>query len=108
MSIAGNWVLHFSWGCSSSYAQATMTLNGNGTFSGPGTGQWRQRDGSMMLSFDTRPAKYGGPGDGGGGNGGRSRSAGLNGCWSLVRQGTTGLEADAEAAQSFDAAGNAA
>jgi hypothetical protein len=108
MSIAGNWVLHYSWGCSQSYAQANIALNGNGTFSGPGTGQWRQRDGSMMLSFDTGPAKYGGTVDGAVANGAMSTFAGLNGCWYLVRQGTTGLEADAGAAQSFDAAGNAA
>jgi hypothetical protein len=106
MSISGNWVLHFSWGCTTAYAQTSITFNSNGTFTGPGTGKWRQRDGTLLLSFDTGPAKYGGTVDGNVASGAMATFGGLNGCWYLVRQGTTGLQIEAVAAPSHDPSGN--
>jgi hypothetical protein len=105
MSISGIWVLHFSWGCTNNYSPVNITFNPNGTFTGPGTGQWRQRDGTVMLSFDTGPAKYGGTVNGNVGSGASSTFAGLNGCWYLVKQGTSGLQIEA-AVQSHDSSGN--
>jgi hypothetical protein len=105
MSMSGIWVLHFSWGCTNTYAQTNITFNNNGTFTGPGTGQWRQRDGTLMLSFDTGPAKYGGTVDGNVASGAMSTFGGLNGCWYLVKQGTSGLQVEV-AAQPYDSSGN--
>ena len=64
MSLPGAWVLHYSWGATSSYVQTTLTLKNDGTFSGAGNGKWRIRDGTLLLSFDGGPAKYGGTIDG--------------------------------------------
>lgn len=109
MSISGPWVLHFSWGCSNSYGQLPLTFNNNGTFSGSLPGKWVQQDGTVLLSFDTGPARYGGTVDGSVGSGASSTFNGLNGCWYLVKQGVTGLVAATESAgdQSHDAAGQA-
>lgn len=92
MSISGNWVLHFSWGPTNAYAQANMVFNNDGTFvNGTATGKWRQQDGTLLMSFDSGPAKYAGTIDGNVGSGAMSTFTGLNGCWYLTRQGTTGL-----------------
>jgi hypothetical protein len=106
MTLPGAWVLHYSWGCAPNYAQTTLTLNNDGSFSGSLTGRWRLRDGTVMLSFDGGPAKYGGTVDGNVGSGAMSTFAGLNGCWYLVRQGTVGLEAAPSGVLDHDAAGN--
>lgn len=110
--VSGNWILHFSWGCGNNYSQLNMTFNNNGTFSGPLSGKWVQQDGTLLLSFDTGPAKYGGSVDGNVGSGASSTFAGLNGCWYLTKQGTVGIVAETAAApgpkQSHDAAGNKA
>ena len=106
MSLPGAWVLHYSWGATSSYVQTTLTLKNDGTFNGAGNGKWRIRDGTLLLSFDAGPAKYGGTIDGSVGSGAMSTFAGLNGTWYLTRQGTTGVVAEAAAARTHDAAGN--
>lgn len=110
--ISGNWILHYSWGCGSSYGQLSITFNNNGTFSGPLAGKWLQQDGTLLLSFDTGPAKYGGSVDGNVGSGAASTFAGLNGCWYLTKQGTVGIVAVTAAVpgpkQSHDAGGNKA
>ncbi len=107
--ISGNWVLHFSWGCSSNYSPLNLTFNTNGTFSGGLTGKWVQQDGTLLLSFDSGPARYGGTVDGNVGSGASSTFAGLNGCWYLTKQGTVGVVAEAAQAPSqkptHDAAG---
>ena len=108
MSVSGNWTLHYSWGCGSNYSQSTITFNSNGTFGGTLAGKWIQQDGTLLLSFDTGPAKYGGTVDGNVGSGAMSTFAGLNGCWYLTKQGTVGILAEAAVAahkQSHDAAG---
>jgi len=110
MSVSGPWTLHFSWGCTSNYGQLPVTFNPDGTFSGNLTGRWVQQDGTLLLSFDTGPAKYGGTVDGNVGSGASSTFNGLNGCWYLTRQGTVGIQEDtAEMAAakrlSHDAAG---
>jgi len=107
MSVAGAWTLHYSWGATSSYAQTVLTLKPDGTFSGAGNGKWRQRDGTLLLSFDTGPAKYGGTVDGTVGSGAMSTFAGLSGTWYLTKQGVTGIDAEAVASRTHDAAGNA-
>jgi hypothetical protein len=91
MTIAGNWILHYSWGCSSTYGQTSIIFNGDGTFTGPYTGKWRQQSGTLMLSFDGGPAKYGGTVNGSVGSGVMSTFSGLDGCWYLSMQGTTGI-----------------
>jgi class 3 adenylate cyclase len=109
MSVAGDWILHYSWGCSNSYTPSNITFNANGTFTGSLPGKWVQQDGTLLLSFDTGPAKYGGTVDGNVGSGAMSTFAGLNGCWYLTKQGTSGIVAAAAAQAprpSHDAAGN--
>jgi hypothetical protein len=112
MSVSGNWILHFSWGCTNTYGQAKLTFNSNGTFSGDFPGKWVQQDGTLLLSFDTGPARYGGTVDGNVGSGASSTFAGLNGCWYLTKEGTVGImAATAEAPsprQSHNAAGTPA
>jgi Thermolysin metallopeptidase, alpha-helical domain/Thermolysin metallopeptidase, catalytic domain len=108
--IAGNWILHYSWGATSSYSQTALSFNGNGTFTGSLTGKWHQQDGTVLLSFDTGPAKYAGTVDGSVGSGAMSTFAGLDGAWYLSRQGTAGIAtAVLPAAEpgSIDASGNA-
>lgn len=100
MAVSGNWTLHYSWGCSGQYAPASIVLNSDGTFGGDYTGQWRQLTGTIMLTFDGGPAKYGGTINGSVGSGIMSTFAGLDGCWYLSAQGTTGiLPADAVVAE---------
>ncbi len=105
MSMNGNWVLHFSWGPTNTYAQTNITFNSDGSFTGPGTGQWRQQDGTLMLSFNTGPAKYGGNVEGNIASGAMSTFQGMDGCWYLIKQGTTGLQFE-QAKPTFDASGN--
>src|SRR5262245_44588297 len=94
MSVSGNWLLHYSWGPTSNYSQSAITFNTNGTFAnGTLSGKWRQRDGTLLLSFDQGPAKYAGTVDGNVGCGAMSTFAGTNGCWYLTKQGTTGVAA---------------
>jgi hypothetical protein len=105
--ISGNWVLHFSWGPTTAYSQAALTFNGNGTFSGAATGKWQQQDGTVLLSFDTGPAKYGGTVDANVGSGAMSTFSGQHGTWYLTKQGITGVTAEAAtAASKYDIAGN--
>ena len=110
MSVSGNWIGHFSWGCTNSYGQFNINFNPNGTFGGTFPGKWVQQDGTILLSFDTGPAKYGGTVDGNVGSGAMSTFAGSNGCWYLTKGGTTGIVAASAAAsghrQPVDAAGN--
>jgi len=109
MSVNGPWILHFSWGCTSSYSQLPITFNPNGTFGGNLPGKWVQQDGTLLLSFDSGPAKYGGTVDGNVGSGASSTFAGLNGCWYLTRQGTVGIrEETAEMTEANQQANNAA
>lgn len=68
-------------------------------------------DGTLLLSFDNGPAKYGGTIAGNVGYGASSTFDGTaNGCWYLTKQGTVGIHemAPEETAghQSHDAAGN--
>jgi hypothetical protein len=106
MAVSGNWTLHYSWGCTSSYAQLALTFNADGTFSGPLPGKWAQQDGTLLLSFDTGPAKYGGALNGNVGSGAISTFTGSNGCWYLTRAGTSGLAAEEAQEQAIDAAGS--
>jgi len=107
--ISGNWVLHYSWGPTQSYAQVGLTFNGNGTFTGALTGKWQQQDGTVLLSFDGGPAKYAGTIDGNLGSGSMTTFAGLDGCWYLSKQGMVGLTlaSTGDAPAEFDAAGTA-
>lgn len=108
MSMNGTWTLHYSWDTGSpgprTYTSTLITFNAGGTFTGPGTGRWMLRDGTLMLSFDSGPAKYGGCLVGPVGTGEMSTFAGLNGCWYLVQQGTVGITSDEDA--THDVAGN--
>jgi hypothetical protein len=106
MSVSGTWVLHYTWDCTTNYAQTNITLNGDGTLSGPGKGQWRLRDGTLLISFETGPAKYGGTINGNAGSGAMSTFTGLHGCWYMLRQGITSLE-EQDGQADYDALGNA-
>jgi Zn-dependent metalloprotease len=91
LKISGNWILHYSWGPTNNYALVSLTFNSNGTFSGGATGKWSQQDGTLLLSFDSGPAKYAGTLDGNIGTGAMSTFSGLEGCWYLSKQGTVGV-----------------
>ena len=86
MSVSGNWVLHYSWGPTNSYAQTNVAFKDDGTFvNGTTSGKWRQQDGTLLLSFDNGPAKYAGNVEGNVGSGAMTTFAGLNGCWYLTK-----------------------
>ena len=110
MSVVGSWTLHYGWGCTGTYGQSDITFDGDGTFSGDFTGRWVQQDGTLLWSYDSGPAKYGGTVNGNVGSGAVSDFAGSDGCWYLVKQGTIGLAAPgagtaAEQPQPQDASG---
>jgi len=107
--ISGNWVLHYSWGPTQTYSQVSLAFNANGTFTGGAVGKWQQQDGTLLLSFDTGPAKYAGTIDGNIGSGAMSTFAGLDGCWYLSKQGMVGLTLRSAGVVpgTFDAAGTA-
>jgi len=90
MSAEGNWVLHYNWGNTGFFGQTPVTLKNDGTFTGPSTGAWRQQDGTILLSFDGGPAKYGGTVDAKVASGAMSTFAGNAGCWYMLKDGTTG------------------
>jgi Zn-dependent metalloprotease len=89
--VSGNWTLHYSWGPTYTYGQVSLAFNPNGTFTGAFTGKWQQQDGTLLLAFDTGPAKYAGTVDANIGSGAMSTFAGLDGAWYLSKQGTVGL-----------------
>lgn len=90
-TLTGDWILHYSWGSTMTYGQASVTFNGNGTFGGTLNGTWRMRDGTLLLGFDTGPAKYAGTVDGNVANGEMSTFVGLDGSWYLTRKGIVGV-----------------
>lgn len=89
-TMSGNWMLHYRW-VTSSYSQVMLTFNGDGRFTGSLSGRWHYHDGTLLLSFDTGPAKYAGSIDGNVGAGAMSTSHGLTGSWYLSKQGTAGV-----------------
>ena len=97
--ISGDWVLHYSWGSTTSYGQSSIVFNSDGTFGGTLPGKWRMRDGTLLLSFDTGPAKYAGTIDGNAGTGEMSTFAGLDGSWYLTRKGIVGIMESISAVQ---------
>ena len=90
-AISGEWILHYSWGSTTNYGQSSVIFNSDGTFGGTIPGQWRLRDGTLLLSFNTGPAKYVGTIDSNVGNGEMSTFAGLDGSWYLTRKGIVGI-----------------
>ncbi|WP_370949910.1 hypothetical protein AB5J62_20540 [Amycolatopsis sp. cg5] len=106
MSAVGDWTLHYSWGNTNNFGQTPLSLKSNGTFTGSLAGKWRQQDGTLLLSFDTGPAKYGGTVDASVASGAMSTFGGLAGTWYMLKQGVVG--ATAEVVGSVDAAGNKA
>jgi hypothetical protein len=107
--LAGDWVLHYSWGCDGNFSTLNLTFNSDGTIRGPETGTWVQQDGTILMSFDSGPGKYGGTLNGPIGSGAMSTFSGSNGCWYLSKVGTTGLApqlARGGRAAPFDVAGN--
>jgi len=111
-AISGNWILHYSWGSTMNYGQASVTFNADGSFSGTNVGQWRMHDGTLLLSFNGGPAKYAGTVDSNVANGEMSTFAGLDGSWYLTRQGIVGIMEDMSGGalarqQALDATGSA-
>ena len=56
MSIEGEWILHYDWGCSGTYSEAGITFKNDGTFStseeDPLGGKWVQNDGMILFQYD--------------------------------------------------------
>jgi hypothetical protein len=105
MTATGDWTLHYNWGNTNNFAQTPITLKGDGTFSGPETGEWYEHDGRILLSFDAGPAKYGGAISDKVGSGAMSTFGTLTGTWYLTKQGVVGATA-AKLSHGVDAAGN--
>ena len=108
VKISGNWTLHYSWGPTYNYAQVALQFKNDGTFSGGASGKWIQQDGTVLLSFNSGPAKYAGTIDANIGSGAMSTFSGLDGAWYLSKVGTVGLTLPvaAPAPGMIDAAGN--
>jgi len=85
MSIVGTWTLHYSFGCSGTYAQATVTFNANGTFhtSDGFSGHWALLAGNVHWVYEPTPsAAYSGNVIGGAMNGMMTNfHIGAQGCW---------------------------
>ena len=66
-TVSGQFNLHFSFGCSSSYGTSTVTFNTDGTFStGDGFhGKWSQTNGNIIWRYDGDSAIYAGVVNGG-------------------------------------------
>jgi hypothetical protein len=86
MSAIGEWTLHYSWGNSTNFALTPVSLKGDGSFAGPEPGAWRQQDGTILLSFDGGPAKYGGRVDANVASGAMTTFSGLAGSWYMLKQ----------------------
>jgi hypothetical protein len=109
MAVSGNWIGHFSWGSTGTYGQFNITFNANGTFSGSFNGHWFEQDGTLLLGFDSGPAKYALIVASNVGTGAISTFTGLNGSAYLTKAGTVGITVAAPAAapkQTHDAVGN--
>jgi hypothetical protein len=85
MSIAGEWKLFYSWGCSGSYGQTTITFAPAGTFkTGDGySGQWASLSGNVQWVYEPTPsAVYSGNVIGGSMTGMMTNfKLGEQGCW---------------------------
>ena len=57
MTIVGEWILHFDWGCAGTYYPTSICFNNDGTFShtaGQASrpwGKWVQIDGMILWQF---------------------------------------------------------
>ena len=108
MTMSGNWIGHFSWGSTGNYGQFNISFNPNGTFGGSFNGHWFEQDGTLLLGFDSGPAKYGLNVASNVGTGAISTFAGLTGAAYLTKAGTVGVQEIAAAKahkQSHNAAG---
>ena len=68
MSIVGNWKLFYSWGCSGTYNETSLTFANNGTFkTGDGfSGQWATVGANAQWVYEPTPsAVYSGIATGG-------------------------------------------
>ena len=85
MSIVGEWTLHYSWGCSGSYGQTTVTFTPAGKFTtGDGySGQWAVVGSNVQFVFEPTPsAVYSGNVVGGAMSGMMTNfHLGEQGCW---------------------------
>ncbi|HXO28419.1 MAG TPA: hypothetical protein VOA80_13810 [Thermoanaerobaculia bacterium] len=84
MSIAGNWTLNYSFGCSGGYSQVPITFNNDGTWtSAPFKGQWAVVGGNVQFVFEPTPsAVYSGVVTGGAMVGMQTNfNLGVQGCW---------------------------
>ncbi len=112
MSLAGNWTLHYSWGCSGSYGNTSLTFNANGTFKdGQGhSGQWASLVGQVQFVYEPTPsAVYSGNVSGGTMSGMMTNfHLGEQGCWYAIMTKIPEAHATAkkvEHAEQLDAAG---
>ena len=109
MSVSGQFSLHYSWGCSGTYATSTVTFNANGTFAtGDGfSGKWSQTNGNILWRYNGDSAIYAGVVNGGAIVGNMANFAASNhGCFYCSKP-TASLAAGAAAGaeQDHDSAG---
>jgi hypothetical protein len=85
MSIVGNWKLFYSWGCSGTYNETSLTFANNGTFkTGDGfSGQWATVGANAQWVYEPTPsAVYSGIATGGAMHGMMTNfKLGEHGCW---------------------------
>lgn len=110
MAIPGSWTLFYSWGCGTSYASTSLTINTNGTWSnGQGyTGKWVLTEGMFLQIFNGSTTVYGGNTSGNIIAGTMTTFTGLTGCWYAKKAGVTPLKgAKTAAADTSGAKGGA-
>jgi hypothetical protein len=112
MSIVGQWTLHYSFGCSGTYNQATVTFNSNGTFrtSDGFSGQWALLAGNVHWVYEPTPsAVYSGNVIGGAMAGMMTNfHIGAQGCWyatTATIPAAAATEKKVEGAQQLDSSG---
>jgi hypothetical protein len=108
MSVNGEWMLHYDWGCTGNYYQAPITFNSDGTFNAPNyIGRWAQNEGKIEWRFDGPgpDTVYSGDVVDAAMVGISSTFAGKNGCWYALRSTSTTMTFTTSRPE-YDEAGN--
>lgn len=88
MAVTGNWTLFYDWDCDGSYSSVAMTVNANGTWTGPSySGLWVQSAGMFMFTYNNSETTYAGNLASKSITGISTTFGGLNGCFYMLQSG---------------------